>query len=317
KFRFKSSSSRSKSKRDGEREEDRHRRHRHHRHHRDSHHRSKRHKSKHDRSPSPTLFEGQPQFSPDAAFRESLFDALGDDEGAAYWESVYGQPIHNYSIPSVPTGPNGELEQMSEEDYATYVRTKMWERTREGMIEEQERLRQERAKHNRRQKEQENERYERVRFEKAMEESLQRGRQRKRLKAWKTLWAEYLQSWEDINKEVAASRNADKPADSNASQDQKHLRNLLFWPVESGKRRDISQETVEEFMRHAPALEPNADEKDTSADLLTTLKTERVRWHPDKIQHRYGALGVDDSVIRSVTEVFQIIDQMWNDLREK
>jgi len=29
-------------------------------------------------------------------FQESLFDALGDDEGAAFWKEYIGQPIHNY-----------------------------------------------------------------------------------------------------------------------------------------------------------------------------------------------------------------------------
>ena len=53
------------------------------------------------------------------------------------------------------------------------------------------------------------------------------------------------------------------------------------------------------------------------ADLLATLKTERVRWHPDKIQHRYSALGIEDDVMRSVTEVFQIVDRMWSEERER
>ncbi|PYH90802.1 hypothetical protein BO71DRAFT_401948 [Aspergillus ellipticus CBS 707.79] len=51
--------------------------------------------------------------------------------------------------------------------------------------------------------------------------------------------------------------------------------------------------------------------------LLATLKVERVRWHPDKIQHRYGGLGIEEVVMRSVTEVFQIVDHMWNEEREK
>ena len=38
---------------------------------------------------------------PEAAFRESLFDAMADDEGAAFWEGVYGQPIHVYERPAV------------------------------------------------------------------------------------------------------------------------------------------------------------------------------------------------------------------------
>jgi hypothetical protein len=66
---------------------------------------------------------------------------------------------------------------------------------------------------------------------------------------------------------------------------------------------------VEEFMRRAPGAEDGG--------LLSVLKAERVRWHPDKIQQRYGGLGVDEAVMRSVTEVFQIIDRMWSEAKEK
>ena len=68
----------------------------------------------------------------------------------------------------------------------------------------------------------------------------------------------------------------------------------------------MTPEAVQEFLKQAPA-----------GDLLSTLKVERVRWHPDKIQHRYGVLGVDDKVMRSVTEVFQIVDRMWNEELER
>ena len=66
---------------------DRPRRHRHRHHH---HHRSRR------RPNTPPAKEWDEHLSPDTAFRESLFDALADDEGAAFWEGVYGQPIHSY-----------------------------------------------------------------------------------------------------------------------------------------------------------------------------------------------------------------------------
>ncbi|KAJ5855119.1 hypothetical protein N7534_007662 [Penicillium rubens] len=217
-------------------------------------------------------------------FRESLFDALGDDEGAAYWESVYGQPIHNYRVPDVQRGPEGELEQMTEDEYVDYVRRRMWERTREGMLAEQER----------KEEAQRNAQAGREEFERAMEDSLRRGAERKRAKTeWGVPWAEYLKSWETIGK--AAEGPAPRP-----------LRNLIFWPVRSGRRADVRPQAVEEFMRHAPA----------PAELLGTLKAERIRWHPDKIQHRYGALGIDDAVMRSVTEVFQIVDRMWSEERE-
>ncbi|KAJ5505084.1 hypothetical protein N7463_007958 [Penicillium fimorum] len=251
-------------------------------------------KRRHREERQPEPIHEDPFGSTRDTFRESLFDALGDDEGAAYWESVYGQPIHNYRVPDVQRGPEGELEQMTEEEYVNYVRQRMWERTREGMLAEQERLRAERQQ-KRKEEAQRNAQYGREEFERAMDDSLRRGAERKRAKVgWSAPWAAYLKSWENIGK--AAEGSSPKP-----------LRNLIFWPVRSGKRADIQPQAVEEFMRHAPA----------PAELLSTLKAERIRWHPDKIQHRYGALGIDDVVMRSVTEVFQIVDRMWNEERER
>ncbi|KAJ5281237.1 hypothetical protein N7478_006609 [Penicillium angulare] len=242
--------------------------------------------------------------SPGAAFRESLFDALGDDEGAAYWEGVYGQPIHNYAVPNVE-GPTGELEQMDEEEYAAYVRARMWERTREGMLEEQERYREERRRKKARDQESSVRDHERMAFDRAMDDSLRRGAERKSRKKWEEAWETYLARWEEISK-IAGSGNS-KESSGAESGTSKPLRNLLFWPVESGKRVDVSPDSVQAFMRHAPA----------STDLLVILKAERVRWHPDKMQHRYSGLGIDDVVMRSVTEVFQIVDRMWNEERER
>ncbi|KAH8424717.1 uncharacterized protein LDX57_002461 [Aspergillus melleus] len=333
KFRFKSSRS---SRSDSKHREHRHRRHHHHRHKR-SHHdhdrthdtkrtdrpsSTKRHKRSHRTpSPDPSSTTTNPNstrgLSPNAAFRESLFDALGDDEGASYWESVYGQPIHNFAVPSVPKGPEGELEQMDEEEYAAYVRTQMWERTREGMIEEQERLRAERMRQKRREERGAREARERSRFERDMEESLRRGQARRRLKALKAVWEEYARSWDEVDRAAAAAAAAAGPDESKSGDERTRLRNLLYWPVESGKRRDVSREAVEEFMRHAPVSSSDSKDQSGAADLLSTLKAERVRWHPDKIQHRYGILGVDEVVMRSVTEVFQIVDTMWNELKEK
>ncbi|KAH6687243.1 hypothetical protein F5X68DRAFT_261461 [Plectosphaerella plurivora] len=78
-------------------------------------HRRRHHRS---RSPTPTNPHAPRALSPDTAFRESLFDAMADDEGAAYWEGVYGQPVHVYA--SEAAGPTGELEQMNDEEYATW-----------------------------------------------------------------------------------------------------------------------------------------------------------------------------------------------------
>ncbi|KKA16831.1 hypothetical protein T310_9548 [Rasamsonia emersonii CBS 393.64] len=297
-FRFKSSKSRlkrdgspsSSSHRHSDKDYDEHRHshhhhHRRHRHHHHGHHRSsKRRKTESSPPPSPPF---DPPLSPNTAFRESLFDALADDEGAAFWESIYGQPIHTYAIPSVPKGPNGELERMTDEEYAEYVRARMWERTHEGMMEERERLRREKEKEKRRAEAERRRAEEQLKFERAIEESLRRGEERRRAKAWKAAWEEYQRSWEELNAAVAAKEEPGTSAAAGDGPENKKkpfiLRNHLFWPVESGKRRDISREAVAEFMRHAPA----AAAASGHADIVATLKTERVRWHPDKMLHRF------------------------------
>ncbi|PYI08286.1 hypothetical protein BO78DRAFT_442152 [Aspergillus sclerotiicarbonarius CBS 121057] len=274
-----------------------------------SHH-SSRHKPRPPHRPKHSSSSPDPTLSSGAAFRESLFDALGDDEGAAYWESVYGQPIHTYAVPQIPKGPNGELEAMDEEEYATYVRTRMWERTREGMEAERERLRAERIRAKAREKERDERERERVRFEVEVEESLRRGRERKKRKmGWGAVWERYCGGWEGVERLVKEGNGG---GEGSGKGKGKGFEEMVFWPVESGKRADLGREEVEAFMRGCAGVTGEGN-----GGLLGLLKTERVRWHPDKIQHRYGSLGLDEPVIRSVTEVFQMVDQMWNEERKK
>ncbi|GCB18647.1 hypothetical protein AAWM_01532 [Aspergillus awamori] len=263
------------------------------------------HRRKHTTSPPPDADPSTTRFSPTTAFRESLFDALGDDEGAAYWESVYGQPIHTYSVPEVPKGPNGELEMMDEEEYAAYVRRKMWERTREGMLAEEERIREERRRVKDKERRRERERGE---WERAVEESLRRGRERKRRRGWRGVWGKYCACWEELD---GLGRGDEEEGGKGTFE------KMVFWPVESGERRDVGREGVEEFMRECARVVDDEDKDGGGDGLLGLLKTERVRWHPDKIQHRYGKLGIDERVLKSVTEVFQIVDQMWNEERKR
>lgn len=228
---------------------------------------------------------------------------MADDEGAAFWESVYGQPIHTYAVPN--NGPEGELERMSEEEYASYVRARMWERSHEGIMAERERQRQEKAKAKRDAESSRQRDRDRVQFDQAVEESLRRGEARRRAKSWKATWEKYTTSWEELNAAAAVEPSSRSP--------NFHIRNNIHWPVESGKRRDISRDEIKQFLWNAPGTA--ADPKQN--DLMSTLKTERVRWHPDKMLHRYGNLGLsqDKSLIQSVTEVFQILDQLWTEAR--
>jgi hypothetical protein len=292
KFRFKSPKRRS----DHEKE---HSRHRHHHH----HHQSKRRKTS-EPPDDPTLYDDahtsntstDPFLDPDAAFRESLFDAMADDEGAAFWEGVYGQPIPK--IPPVKTGPTGELEAMTEDEYAAYVRAEMYKKTHQYLLEEK--VQREQAKKDRERLAEESRREadEADRFRNMVEESLRRGQERKntaqRSSEWTRKWKEYEQLWDELG-DPAKSATAEIP-----------------WPILRGTQEDINKEEIESFFLNGPTAG-----KPDQADLLRVLKVERVRWHPDKMQQKLGGRGIDEVKTRAVTAVFQIIDRMWTELRDK
>ncbi|KAF9765203.1 hypothetical protein IL306_002576 [Fusarium sp. DS 682] len=249
--------------------------------HRRSHHRHRhhRHRRRH-RSPTPPNPHEPEPLDPEAAFRESLFDAMADDEGAAYWEGVYGQPVHVYSNERV--GPTGHLEQMTDEEYAAYVRQKMWEKTHAGLLEE--RARREEAK-----KRKADEDHRAQKLQEDMERSIRLGEERRERRSWTHRWEDYTNTW----------ANWDSTPTS------------IAWPVEGGRLEDVEEATVRRFFVNG--LNP---QEIGEKSFVTKLRDERVRWHPDKIQQKLGG-QVDKETMKGVTAVFQIIDKMWSDSRPK
>lgn len=297
--------------------------------------RSKRHKShsyRRDRttqrkaSPDPAT----PPLSPDTAFRESLFDALADEEGADYWASVYGQPIHTYSRyhmpeqdgdqPSVDENGNPILERMEDDEYAAYVRRRMWEKSRDFVEEMRQRRAQDkegeraagaRARHRRREREEMRAFWESLENRKSTTSSHDHSRDA----TLKERWHSYQRAWE----ELAAFRDTEtaKQQPTEAAVHRKQLAAMIPWPTKSGKARDITRDSVEKFFRNAgDAITPSEGEKVDQSCMLSLLKIERVRWHPDKALHRFGSLGIDESILQDVTAVFQIIDALWTTTKE-
>ncbi|KAL2134744.1 hypothetical protein VTI74DRAFT_10986 [Chaetomium olivicolor] len=260
---------------------------------RDDRHRRRRHR-RHRRSRSPTPPPPPPQptndpfqeppLSPNTAFRESLFDAMADDEGAAYWESVYGQPVHIYS-PTRADPATGVLERMTDDEYAAYVRQKMWEKTHAGLLEARARREKEREEVRKRAEEKE-------RVAREMERCLRRGEERRRRRGWRQRWEGYLKRWGEWEREGGVEG--------------------IPWPegVGDGEDREIQGEEVRAFFVNGIGLE-ELGEKEFAA----RLKEERVRWHPDKMQQRLGG-KVDEKVMRDVTAIFQVVDALWNDTRK-
>lgn len=202
---------------------------------------------------------------------------MADDEGAAYWESVYGQPIHVY--PSTRPGPRGELERMTDEEYAAYVRQKMWEKTHAGLVEERERKAKEREERRRREEEGR-------RIAEEMERSLRRGEERRQRRGWRVAWETYLKKWDAWDGQVEA----------------------VPWPVRDGG--EIDEEGLRAFFVNGLALDELGEK-----EFAVRLKDERVRWHPDKMQQRLGG-RVEGKVMKDITMIFQVIDRLWNDTRK-
>lgn len=263
-------------------------------------HRTQRGKHRNNHSPNDnTQFadaSSSHYLDPETAFRESVFDAMADDEGALFWEGVYGQPIPR--IPSEKKGPTGKLEAMTEDEYIAYVRAEMYKKTHQYLMDEK--ARRDQAKKARekvaaqvRQAEDELRR-----FMRDVEESLRRGRERKERSQqslrWEEKWKDYEKGWEDLS-------------------NHRHPGPLQIpWPIWSRTKGEITKKQIEEFFLNAPT-----SGKPEDAELSKTLKAERVRWHPDKFQQKFGEQKLDDAIMRDVTAVFQIIDQVWTELRCK
>ena len=291
---------------------------RYHRHH-SSRHRSKRHKgSSHladDPNQKPESIQG---LDPDRAFRESLFDALADDEGADFWAGVYGEPIHQFPNRFVDE-ETGEAQQMDDEEYAQYVRRKMWERSREGIEAAREEKRQERIKLQ--QEEEKNRRsqpkppcdstagesHNNFAFDFAIEASLRRGERRKDQRRGQELWRDYLRRWQDLQDLVTKN-------DREETEAKLCLRDRIPWPVASGQRKHVDAAEIEQFIRRGVETLRVVDSKPEV--FLAALKLERVRWHPDKMHQRYGSLDIDEDTMKGVTATFQILDQMWSEAKQ-
>lgn len=325
KFRFKSSTSepRKRKHRSKDHEGHRHRRHKHKREHPDE----KLESSAHPFPREPTNPDLPGHDDPNTAFRDSLFDALADDEGAAYWESVYSQPIHVYPRPTVETD-KGERQEMNDDEYAAYVQKKMWEkknphivlertrkekerkaeedartRRREDFIRRRERAAWERAQKDGARKfagvdgEEYGERYEYIFDEQGKTSGAsERSSTGDSRREYREAWDGYLGAWDQLKLELLNARNDGLAVESGESSD---LSKKIPWPVLQGK--PVTKAHIEMFMQHIP-VSPDRSR-------LQLLKAERVRWHPDKVQQRFVG-AVDPGTMKVVTGIFQIVDSL-------
>ncbi len=264
-----------------------------------------------------------PPLDPDAAFRQSLFDAMADDEGAAYWEAIYGQPVRAFAEEAKQASntnstakddPDG-LAAMDDEQYADYVRRRMWERSDAGRREAREAQKRQQAAaaaadEKRRQQKQEQEHVaagDRAHWA-AVDRSLRRGEARRARRWWQDQWQAYTDAW--------------------AGWEAQPSPQTIPWPVPPPRARDGGgggdvDQAAAKAAEEAYAKEVRAfftgdagDTDTTETGLLARLRDERVRWHPDKMQQRLGG-SVDATVLRDVTAIFQVVDRLWGEMRKR
>ena len=305
----------------------------------DREHRRRKHRSKHRRERStdreqaeeaahpfprePTDPDRDSHENSSAAFRESLFDALADDEGAAYWESVYSQPIHMFPRPKVQNA-RGELEEMNDDQYALHVQTKMWEKKNPHIVLERERkLKQRREEEEEKtrqreefirkksraawEREQNNEgakkfagvgsNYEYIfEFDEETKSSAASKYSTTEQHEYRHAWKQYLDAWDQLKLELAKESEATSSTPPKEASPSKRIP----WPVIRPK--PVIKPNIEDFMRHMP-LEEDGPSREQM------LKAERVRWHPDKVQQRFRG-EVDEGTMKIVTGVFQVVDAL-------
>ncbi|PSR94442.1 hypothetical protein BD289DRAFT_363538 [Coniella lustricola] len=246
--------------------------------------------------PATDPFAIPPSATPTVAFSESLYDALADSEGAAYWEKVYGQPIHTY--PRNRLNPEtGELEQRDWDDYCAYVQAEMFKRTHAGYIEEQQRRAktvreaaaqgQERMKRDEEEKQREEDN---ARLKRDIERSLNRAEQRRKARHQLRVFESYVQRWDQWD----------------------GAQSSIAWPTATGDNSNMTERGIRSFFVHGLDLK-NLGRTEFAAQ----LKAHRVRWHPDKMQQRLGGKDkVDKRIMADITLIFQVIDTLWEDTRK-
>lgn len=329
-FRFKAGTSEPKKRKHRSRDEE-HRRNR--RHKKERHEEDEVDATAHPFPREPVDFERPDNADSNAAFRESLFDALADDEGAAYWESVYSQPIHVYARPRVENA-KGELEEMTDDEYATYVQTQMWEKRNPHIVLERERRekqRKEEEEQRARAREEFVRRKQRAAWEHAQRDgaktfagldgdqndyeyvfdfeakssggSNRTSEDKAQHQEYHNAWKQYLAAWEKLKHELVNSRDSEGTSSGPRTEPSKRIP----WPVLQTK--PVIKANIEDFMRFVP-LERDGPSR------VQLLKAERVKWHPDKVQQRFGG-QVDDGTMKVVTGVFQVVDALLEDERKR
>lgn len=118
----------------------------------------------------------------------------------------------------------------------------------------------------------------------------------------------------DWNRLVRAIRPEYHPRYLGSSKDPDGVpgdaRDILPWPVRSGTWQEVDERRVKEFFQHGAI-----DARQDHAVFVRMLKTQALRWHPDRMC-RFPALAGSEDVMRCVGLVAQVINGMIAKARE-
>lgn len=151
-------------------------------------------------------------------FTERLFDAMADDEGKDFWQEVYSQPIHDF-----PVQP-----EMTDDEYAAYVRKGMWERTHAQKADAQ------------RRKAQIDNDGERLGSGSSARRALQENPIMR--DTLETRWKVYLKEWERLGASTWTIES-------------------IPWPNIDGDHRNLNAESIEAFLSHTGSVKAIAKEE--------------------------------------------------------
>ncbi|KAL3483858.1 hypothetical protein BJX62DRAFT_230688 [Aspergillus germanicus] len=259
-------------------------------------------------------FPGADAFSPrhvDSAARAhleaELRDLLNEKDTAPYFRSYNdGWGARSYYRPSATSAPDPSQPQPSEEEAtARYQKQQQAQRERDERVERERREREEqfrRAQQDREEsrKRQQQEREAKVRSEETAKRQREKAAKEAEAQRKSKRWKEYNRTWEELRNMPAVSRASRNP------------RTAIPWPTDIGSFRscqDVSPYDVQAFFGYGVSISGRGQ-------LLAILKVERSKWHPDKVQHLFGA-QVDEATMNRVTQISQIVNQLYTQEQAK
>lgn len=105
---------------------------------------------------------------------------------------------------------------------------------------------------------------------------------------WSNAWSLYNEAWQDIELRRAKGSSG------------------APWPTLSGKAKDVTEASVQEFFQRAPR---------TTEDRFLLFSQEAKRWHTDKLLSRFGNEFVNGAEKENIDLVTRVIVQRWKEAK--